>query len=261
MIRSLWTARTGLDAQQTNLDVISHNLANVSTSGYKRERVVFEDLLYQTLRQPGAQHTQQNEIGTGLQVGLGVRPIAVAKNFTQGTPQETNNDLDIMINGNGFLQIEMPDGSIAYTRAGNFSRDSQGNMVMSGTGYPLADGINLPQDAVRVNISNDGVVSAVISGQAAPVQVGTIQLAMFINPDGLSNSSENLYTETATSGPPNIVQPGTNSSGTLKQGWIENSNVNVANELVNMIITQRAYELNSKAVTTSDQMLGRLTQM
>lgn len=261
MIRSLWTARTGLDAQQTNLDVISHNLANVSTAGYKRERVVFEDLLYQTIRQPGAQHTQQNQIGTGLQVGLGVRPIAVAKNFTQGTPQETQNDLDVMIQGDGFLQVQMPDGTIAYTRAGTLSRDSQGNVVMSGTGYPLADGINLPQNATQVTISNDGVVSAIIPGQQTPVQVGNIQLAMFINPDGLHNSSENLYTETAASGPPNVVQPGTNNAGTLKQGWIENSNVNVANELVNMIITQRAYELNSKAVSTSDQMLGRLTQL
>lgn len=260
MIRSLWTARTGLDAQQTQLDVISHNLANVSTNGYKRTRAVFEDLLYQTLRQPGAQQTQINQISSGLQIGTGVRPVATERIFTQGNLEQTGNSLDLAIQGNGFFQIEQPDGTIAYTRDGAFQVDNQGNMVTA-SGYPLADNINLPPDAVSITVGKDGTVSVLQAGQINPIQVGAIQLASFINPGGLQSAGENLFLETASSGVaiPNL--PGTNGVGVINQGYVETSNVNVAEELVKMITTQRAYELNSRAIQTSDQMLGRLTQL
>jgi len=260
MIRSLWTARTGLDAQQTQLDVISNNLANVSTNGYKRQRVVFEDLLYQTLRQPGAQQTQQNQISSGLQIGTGVRPVATERIFSQGSLQQTGNSLDLAVQGNGFFQIEQPDGTVAYTRDGAFQLDNQGNIVTP-SGYPLADNINIPADAVSVTIGKDGTVSIVQAGQLAPIEVGAIQLATFVNPGGLQSSGENLFLETASSGVATPNQPGTNGVGVINQGYVETSNVNVAEELVSMIVTQRAYELNSRVIQTSDQMLGRLTQL
>lgn len=260
MIRSLWTARTGLDAQQTQLDVISNNLANVSTNGYKRQRVVFEDLLYQILRQPGAQQTQQTQISSGLQIGTGVRPVATERIFTQGNLQQTGNSLDLAVQGNGFFQIEQPDGTVAYTRDGAFQLDNQGNIVTP-SGYPLADNINIPADAVSVTIGKDGTVSIVQAGQLAPIEVGAIQLATFVNPGGLQSSGENLFLETASSGVATPNQPGTNGVGVINQAYVETSNVNVAEELVSMIVTQRAYELNSRAIQTSDQMLARLTQL
>lgn len=260
MIRSLWIAKTGLDAQQTNLDVISHNLANVSTNGYKRQRAVFEDLLYQNLRQPGAQSTQQTQIPSGLQLGVGVRAIATEHIHTQGNLQKTENPLDIAINGQGFFQIQMPDGTLAYTRDGAFQRDSTGQIVTS-SGYPLSPAITIPADAVSITISKDGIVSVLQAGQSTPTQVGNIQLATFINVGGLQSIGENLYVETASSGTPTPNTPGSNGAGLLNQGYVETSNVNVAEELVTMIQTQRAYELNSKAVSTSDQMLARLTQL
>ena len=260
MIRSLWTARTGLDAQQLSLDVISHNLANVSTNGYKRQRPVFEDLLYQTLRQPGAQSTEQTQIGSGLQIGTGVRPIAAAHIFTQGSLQQTGNSLDIAIQGNGFIEVSMPDGTSAYTRDGAFQLDNQGNVVTS-NGYLLASNINIPADTKTITIGKDGTVSVLQAGQIQPVVVGNIQLATFINPGGLESAGENLFYETGSSGVATLNVPGTNGAGVLNQGYVETSNVNVAEELVSMIITQRAYEMNSKAVSTSDQMLGRLTQL
>jgi len=260
MIRSLWVARTGLDAQQTQLDVISHNLANVSTNGYKRQRAVFEDLLYQNMRQPGAQSTQQTLVPSGLQLGVGVRPVSTEHIHTQGGLQRTENPLDIAINGNGFFQIQMPDGTLAYTRDGSFQRDSTGQMVTS-SGYVLSPGITIPQDAVSITISRDGIVSVLQAGQTTPTTVGNIQLAMFVNNGGLQSVGENLYLETASSGAPTPVTPGTTGSGLLNQGLVETSNVNVAEELVSMIQTQRAYELNSRAVQTSDAMLGRLTQL
>ncbi|MDI6750041.1 MAG: flagellar basal-body rod protein FlgG [Rhodocyclaceae bacterium] len=260
MIRSLWIAKTGLDAQQTNLDVISHNLANVSTNGYKRQRAVFEDLLYQNLRQPGAQSTQQTQIPSGLQLGVGVRTVATEHIHTQGNLQKTENPLDIAINGQGFFQIQMPDGTLAYTRDGAFQRDSTGQIVTS-SGYPLSPAITIPADAISVTISRDGIVSVLQAGQATPTQVGNIQLATFINNGGLQSIGENLFVETASSGTPTPNTPGSNGAGLLNQGYVETSNVNVAEELVTMIQTQRAYELNSKAVSTSDQMLGRLTQL
>lgn len=260
MIRSLWIAKTGLDAQQTNIDVISNNLANVSTNGFKRARPVFEDLLYQTLRQPGAQSSQQTQLPTGLQLGTGVRPVAVEKIHVQGNLQQTGNNLDVAISGKGFLQILMPDGTTAYTRDGSFQVDSQGQMVTA-SGYSLQPAITIPANATSVTIGKDGTVSVVQAGSTAATQVGTLQLAGFINPAGLQSLGENLLQETAASGAPSANTPGTNGLGFLNQNYLETSNVNVVEEMVNMIQAQRAYEINSKAVTVSDQMLQKLAQL
>ena len=260
MIRSLWIARTGLDAQQTSLDVIANNLANTSTNGFKRARPVFEDLLYQTLRQPGAQSSQTTQIPSGLQLGTGVRPVSTARIHTQGAPQQTGNDLDVAINGAGFLQVLLPDGTTGYTRDGSFQKDNQGQLVTS-SGYPVQPSVTIPSNALSVTISNDGVVTITQPGSAATTQIGTLQLATFINIGGLQSIGENLFLETASSGTPTPSTPGTNGAGVLNQRYVEASNVNVAEELVSMIQTQRAYELNSKVVSTSDAMLGRLTQL
>lgn len=260
MIRSLWIARTGLDAQQTQLDVIANNLANVSTNGFKRGRAVFEDLLYQTLRQPGAQSSQQTQIPAGLQLGTGVRPVSTARIFTQGSLQKTDSALDIGVQGNGFLQILLPDGTTGYTRDGSFQKDNQGQIVTS-DGYPVQPAITIPATATSVTIGTDGTVSITQTGTAATTQIGSIQLATFINPAGLQSMGQNLFLETAASGTPTPNTPGTNGAGIVNQGYVETSNVNVAEELVTMIQTQRAYELNSKVVSTSDAMLGRLTQL
>ncbi len=260
MIRSLWIARTGLDAQQTSLDVIANNLANTSTNGFKRARAVFEDLLYQTIRQPGAQSSQSTQIPSGLQLGTGAQPISTARIHTQGSLQQTGNDLDVAINGAGFMQVLLPDGTTAYTRDGSFQKDNQGQLVTS-NGYPVQPNITIPADALTVTISNDGVVSVTQPGSSAVTQVGTMQVATFINVGGLQSIGENLFLETASSGAPTPSTPGSNGSGYLNQRYVETSNVNVAEELVSMIQTQRAYELNSKVVSTSDQMLARLTQL
>lgn len=260
MIRSLWIAKTGLDAQQTNLDVISNNLANVSTNGFKRSRAVFEDLLYQTMRQPGAQSTQTTQVPSGLTLGTGVRPISTERIYIQGSLQKTENPLDMAINGQGFFQIQMPDGTLAYTRDGAFQKDNTGQIVTS-SGYPLSPAITVPQNALSISISRDGIVSATLPGTTAATQIGTVQLATFVNVGGLQSMGENLFVETASSGTPTPNTPGTNGTGLVNQGYVETSNVNVAEELVTMIQTQRAYELNSKVVTTSDNMLARLTQM
>jgi flagellar basal-body rod protein FlgG len=260
MIRSLFIAKTGLDAQQTQLDVVSNNLANVGTAGFKKSRAVFEDLIYQTMRQPGAQSTQQTQLPTGLQIGTGVRPVASERIFTQGNLTQTGNQLDVAINGQGFLQVSLPDGTTAYTRDGSLHQDANGQLVTS-SGYPLSPAITVPSNAQTVTIGNDGTVTVTQQGQAAATQVGSIQLANFINPSGLEAKGENLYVETAASGTPTTNAPGSNGIGTLKQGYVETSNVNVVEELVNMIQTQRAYEINSKAIQTSDQMLQRLSQL
>ncbi len=260
MIRSLWIARTGLDAQQTQLDVISNNLANVSTNGFKRGRAVFEDLLYQTLRQPGAQSSQQTQIPSGLQLGTGVRPVSTARIFTQGNIQKTDGTLDMAVQGNGFFQILLPDGTTGYTRDGAFQKDNQGQIVTS-DGYPLQPNITIPADALTVTIGTDGTVSITQAGSSATTQIGNVQLATFINPGGLQSMGQNLFLETAASGTPTPNTPGTNGAGIVNQGYVETSNVNVAEELVTMIQTQRAYELNSKVVSTSDSMLARLTQL
>lgn len=260
MIRSLWIAKTGLDAQQTQLDVISNNLANTSTNGFKRSRAVFEDLLYQTLRQPGALSSQQTTIPSGLMLGTGVRPISTEHIFTQGSLQKTDNPLDMAVNGQGFFQIQMPDGTLAYTRDGSFQKDSTGQIVTS-SGYPLSPAITIPSNALTVSVSRDGIVTITQPGSPAATQIGTIQLATFVNNGGLQSVGENLFVETASSGTPTPNTPGTNGAGVLNQLYVETSNVNVAEELVSMIQTQRAYEMNSKAISTSDQMLGRLTQL
>ncbi|BEV15192.1 flagellar basal-body rod protein FlgG [Herbaspirillum sp. DW155] len=260
MIRSLWISKTGLDAQQTQLDVISNNLANVSTNGFKRSRAVFEDLLYQTVRQPGAQSSQQTQLPSGLQIGTGVRPVATERIFTQGNVNQTNNDKDLAIQGNGFFQILLPDGTTAYTRDGSFQTDNQGQLVTS-SGYTLQPPITVPLNTTKLTVGRDGTVSIMQAGSTATTQIGTIQVATFINPAGLESRGENLYVETAASGTPNPNTPGTNGAGALWQGYVETSNVNVVEELVNMIQTQRAYEINSKAITTSDQMLAKLSQL
>ena len=260
MIRSLWIARTGLDAQQTNLDVIANNLANVSTNGYKRGRAVFADLLYQTIRQPGAQSSQQTQIPSGLQLGTGAQPVANVRLMTQGTLQQTGNALDLAINGNGFFQLSLPDGTISYTRDGSFQKDSTGQIV-SANGYPLQPSVTIPATALTVTIAPDGTVSMTQVGTAGSTTIGTVQVATFINPGGLQSVGENMYLETASSGSPTPNTPGLNGAGVLNQFYVENSNVNVAEEMVSMIVTQRAYDLNTKVVSTSDQMLAKLAQL
>jgi flagellar basal-body rod protein FlgG len=260
MIRSLWIAKTGLDAQQTQMDVISNNLANVSTNGFKGSRAVFEDLLYQTIRQPGAQSSQQTQIPSGLQIGTGVRPVATERLMTQGTLQQTGNQLDVAIQGAGFFQVLMPDGTTAYTRDGSFQMDNQGQLVTA-TGFPIQPNLTIPANTLTVTIGQDGTVSVTQAGVTTPVQIGSLQLATFINPTGLQSLGGNLYQQTASSGTPSTTVPGTNGSGSVSQNYVEASNVNVVEEMVNMIQTQRAYEINSKAITTSDQMLQKLTQM
>jgi len=260
MIRSLFIAKTGLEAQQTNLDVISNNLANVSTSGFKRSRAVFEDLLYQNIRQPGAQSSQQNNLPSGLQIGTGVRTVATERIHTQGNPQLTGNSKDVMVNGSGFFPVLLPDGTQAYTRDGSFQTDQNGQLVTS-SGFVVQPAITIPANAESITVGRDGTVSVKLPGTVAPTQIGSLQLATFINPAGLESRGENLYVETGASGNPNLNVPGTNGSGVLMQGYVESSNVNVVEEMVNMIQTQRAYEINSKAITTSDQMLQKLSQL
>jgi flagellar basal-body rod protein FlgG len=260
MIKSLWIAKTGLDAQQTQMDVISNNLANVSTSGFKRSRAVFEDLMYQNLRQPGAQSSQQTQLPSGLQIGTGVRAVATERIHTQGNLQQTGNDKDVAISGQGFFQVLQPDGTTAYTRDGSFQVDSQGQLVTS-SGYVVQPAITIPANAQSITVGKDGTVSVTQVGATAPTQVGQLQLATFMNPAGLESRGENLYVESASSGTPTVGNPGTNGAGSLAQGYVETSNVNVVEELVNMIQTQRTYEMNSKAITTTDQMLQKLTQI
>ena len=260
MIRSLWIAKTGMEAQQTQLDTISNNLANVSTNGFKRGHVVFEDLIYQNLRQAGAASSDQTQLPTGLQVGLGTRVSASTRNFSQGNLQQTSNNLDIAIKGQGFFQIELPDGSTGYTRDGSLQVDGGGRLVTN-NGYTVQPAITIPSNAQSVTIAPDGTVNVALPGQATPQAVGQLQLASFINPGGLDPRGQNLFAETAASGAPSAGAPGADGRGGLMQGFVEGSNVNVVEELVSMIQTQRAYELNSKAIQTTDQMLARLGQL
>ncbi|MCQ9615988.1 flagellar basal-body rod protein FlgG [Paenalcaligenes niemegkensis] len=261
MIRSLWIAKTGLEAQQTNMDVISNNLANVNTAGFKRSRAVFEDLMFQTLRQPGAQVGAANQLPTGLQLGTGVRTVATERIHSQGDLQNTGHELDIAIQGRGFLQVEMPDGTFAYTRDGSLQIDQDGQLVTAG-GYPIQPPIMIPDNALQISIGRDGIVSVTQPGAVGTsVEVGQLQLTTFVNTSGLQSMGENLYVETDASGVANFLQPGMDGAGLVLQEYTETSNVNVAEELVNMITTQRAYEMNSKSVQTSDQMLARLTQL
>lgn len=258
MFSALWVAKTGLDAQQTRMEVISNNLANVNTTGFKSSRASFQDLVYQDVRQPGGQTSQQTQAPSGLMLGTGVRVVGTEKLFTQGNLTQTGNALDVAIQGRGFLQVSMPDGSIAYTRDGSLHMNSDGQLVTA-NGYSLNPAITLPANAQAVTIGSDGTVSVTLPGQSAPTQVGTLQMADFINPAGLQPTGDNLYVETASSGAPQIGQPGLNGMGTLEQGSLETSNVNVVEALVNMIETQRAYEMNSKAISATDSMLQDLT--
>ncbi len=260
MMRSLWIAKTGMEAQQLQLDNISNNLANTSTNGYKRGHAVFEDLMYQNLRQAGAASSEQTQLPTGLQVGLGTRAVATSRNFSQGNLLQSQSPLDVAIRGNGFFQIQQPDGTTGYTRDGSFQLSSTGQLVTN-TGYTVQPGITIPAQAQSVTIGNDGTVSVVLPGQPLPQTVGQVQIASFINPAGLEPKGQNLYAETAASGTPNAGTPGQNGLGSVQQGFVETSNVNVVEELVQMIQTQRAYELNSKAIQTSDQMLQKLAQL
>lgn len=260
MMRSLWISKTGMEAQQTQLDTISNNLANASTNGYKKSHAVFEDLMYQNLRQVGANSSEQTTLPTGLQVGLGTRAVATGRNFSQGNLQQSSNPLDLAVRGNGFFQVQMPDGTLGYTRDGSFQVDAQGVLVTN-NGYALQPGITIPVGAQSVTIAQDGTVSAMLSGQTQPQILGEIQLASFVNPAGLEPKGQNIFTETVASGTPSAGEPGLNGLGALQQGFVETSNVNVVEELVSMIQTQRAYELNSKAIQTSDQMLQKLAQL
>ncbi|HGG60639.1 MAG TPA: flagellar basal-body rod protein FlgG [Gammaproteobacteria bacterium] len=254
MNRALWSAKTGLDAQQTRMAVISNNLANANTTGFKRDRALFEDLVYQNVRQVGAQSSQETQLPSGLNVGTGVRIVATEKLFTQGGLTQTDNSLDVAIQGRGFFEILMPDGSTAYTRDGAFHLNAQAQIVTS-SGYPLQPGLTVPQNAKSITIGVDGTVSAVVAGTTEPTQIGTLQLTDFVNPGGLQAIGSNLFIETASSGSPQAGTPGQSGLGTLLQGSLETSNVNVVEELVSMIETQRAYELNSKAISTTDGML------
>ena len=259
MDSALWAAKTGLEAQQTRMTVTANNLANVNTTGFKRSRVAFEDLMYQTVRQTGATGAQDTLLPSGVHLGTGSRVVATEKLNTQGSIQITNNSTDVAINGRGFFQVSLPDGTTAYTRDGSFKLNAEGELVTSG-GYRVQPAISIPEGAISVTIGTDGAVSVQLQGQAAPNQVGTLQLADFINPAGMQARGENLVLETAASGPPQAGTPGVNGLGSLQQGALEASNVNVVEELVSMIETQRAYEMNSKAISTTDKMLEYLTQ-
>ncbi|WP_369975216.1 flagellar basal-body rod protein FlgG [Xanthomonas bundabergensis] len=257
MNQALWVAKTGLDAQQTRMSVVSNNLANTNTTGFKRDRASFEDLLYQQVRQPGGATSAQTQLPSGLQLGTGVRVVSTSKDFEQGNPQQTGRALDVMVNGRGFFEVQMPDGTSAYTRDGSFQINSQGELVTN-SGYPVQPGIQIPEGAQSLTIGTDGTVSVQVAGTAAALEIGSLTLSDFINPSGLQAKGENLYAETAASGPAQNGTPGLNGLGTTVQASLEGSNVNVVEELVSMIETQRAYEMNAKAISTTDSMLGYL---
>ncbi|MBI5755605.1 MAG: flagellar basal-body rod protein FlgG [Nitrospirae bacterium] len=254
MMRSLYISATGMEAQQLNIDIISNNLANVNTAGFKKSRGDFQDLLYQTMRMAGAPSGSGTQVPAGIQMGSGVRPASVQRIFTQGDFQNTQNSLDLAIEGDGFFQIVMPDGTAAYTRAGSFKKDSSGRVVTS-DGFTVEPSITIPADALNVTISANGTVSILQAGNPVPTEIGTIQLTRFSNPSGLNSIGRNLFLPTAASGEAIAGTPGETGFGTIAQGFIEASNVNIAEELVNMIIGQRAYEINSKAIQTADEMM------
>lgn len=251
---ALWISKTGLDAQQTRLSVISNNLANVNTTGFKRDQAIFQDLIYQNKRQSGGQTTEDSRLPSGLSTGTGVRVVATEKLHTQGNITQTGNSLDMAILGRGFFQIQQADGSTAYTRDGNFQIDADGQVVTS-QGQLLQPSITIPGDAQSLTIGQDGVVTVLAGNSTTPTQIGNIQLADFVNPTGLQPLGNNLFAETASSGSPTTGTPGLTGLGNLESGAVETSNVNVVEELVNMIETQRAYEMNSKVISTTDQML------
>lgn len=254
MIRALFSAASGMYAQQLGVDTIANNLANVNTTGYKKSKVEFQDLIYQSLRAAGSSSVEGVMVPTELQVGHGVRPVAVQKSFSQGAPRATENPLDMAIMGNGFFQISMPDGTTNYSRDGSFKINSEGAIVTS-DGFYLEPEISIPVDTTSVNISNDGIVSVLVVGSNEAQEVGQVEMAKFINPGGLKNVGQNMYVPTEASGEPVLGTPGTEGYGQLNQGYLEGSNVQVVEEMVNMIVAQRAYELNSKSIRTSEEML------
>jgi len=260
MIRALSTAATGMEAQQTRLDVTSNNIANVSTTGYKRVRAEFEDLMYQTERAPGSSTGANTKNPTGVQVGMGVRTVATQRMHDEGALQQTGNPLDVAVEGNGFFPITMPNGQQAYTRDGTFKMDQEGRVVNS-EGYQLATDINIPADAQNITIGADGVVSVQLPNEPEPAQLGQIQLATFANPAGLTMMGKNLYTESASSGTPILSNPGEDGTGTLMQGALELSNVKVVEEMIDLISGQRAYEVNSRVIKAADEMLQQTANL
>ncbi|HEY3277233.1 MAG TPA: flagellar basal-body rod protein FlgG [Syntrophorhabdaceae bacterium] len=254
MIRALWTSGTGMNVQQVNLDVIANNIANVNTVGYKKSRADFQDLIYQTIRLQGTKNDAGNQIPTGIQIGHGAMLSAVQKVFIQGDFQQTDNETDIAIEGAGFMQITMPDGTLAYTRAGALKKDSEGRLCTS-DGYLITPNITIPNNTIKTAIGADGTVSVQTQGQSALQQIGKIELASFPNATGLTATGKSLFQQTDASGAPVLGQPGTNGMGTLLQGFLEMSNVNIMQEMINLIIGQRAYEVNSKAIQAADEML------
>jgi flagellar basal-body rod protein FlgG len=255
MIRSLWTAATGMQAQSTNVDVIANNIANVNTIGFKKSRIDFQDLLYDTLRAPGVASSESTEVPGGIQLGHGTRVVAVTKIFTPGEYQNTKNQLDLAIVGDGFFKITTPDGETAYSRAGNFSLNSEGQIVTP-DGFLLEPEITIPIDTVSISVGMDGTVSVLQAGENQQTQVGTIELARFVNPSGLRSIGKNLFIPSDASGDEIAGTAGTNGLGSVEQGFVEMSNVSVVDEMVDMITAQRAYELNSKIVQVSDEMLS-----
>lgn len=260
MIRSLWTATSGMGAQELNMDVIANNLANVSTNGYKKSRADFQDLLYQIVKVPGSPTSDGTMSPTGVQIGLGVRPASVQKVFTEGELIKTDNELDVAIEGEGFFQVSMPNGNTAYTRAGNLKRDGDGRITTS-DGYPLTPEITIPENARRISISETGIISALLGNDTVSTELGNLDLAAFTNNSGLLAIGKNLYRETTASGTATVGTPGSDGYGTLLQSFVEGSNVNIIEELATMITAQRAFEINSKSVTTSDEMLKTTVQM
>ncbi|MEC4685251.1 MAG: flagellar basal-body rod protein FlgG [Nitrospirota bacterium] len=254
MIRSLFIAATGMEAQKLNIDVIANNLANVNTPGYKRSRADFQELMYEEIKTPGAASADGTQLPSGIQIGLGVRPVAVQKLFEQGDFTPTGNPLDMVVEGDGFFQIVKPDGEIAYTRAGAFKLDSEGRIVTS-EGYPMEPEITIPSDTTQITINSDGSINATQPGSSAPTEVGQLEIAKFSNPGGLKSIGKNLFEETASSGVPTTGVAGTEGLGTIQQGFIELSNVNIVDEMVQMIVSQRAYEINSKVVQAADDMM------
>ncbi|MBI3327986.1 MAG: flagellar basal-body rod protein FlgG [Nitrospinae bacterium] len=254
MIRALWSSASGMQAQQLNIDIIANNLANVNTAGFKRSRADFQDLLYQTLRVAGASSGGGNQVPTGMQLGHGARPAAIQKLFLQGDMQQTQNELDLAIEGSGFFQVLQPDGQMAYTRAGAFKLDKEGRIVTS-DGFRLEPDLTIPSGATKISVASDGTVSALVPNSPAPAEVGTFSVVRFVNPAGLNSIGRNLYLQTAASGEPTQGKAGEEGFGTLAQGFLEMSNVSVVEEMVNMIAGQRAYEINSKAIQTADEML------